>query len=254
MADLGLSPVRAAASKRVSAAKTSAAKVAHKTSAASHKTSRKAIRVTSAAKTARTTSGKSMKAAGTAGKRTAKTSARASGLVARAWWQSIKLAMRAQPTESAGSSSAPKMTAAAIAGAGSAYLLDPERGKHRRHVLKDRALAAGRTLARRGSSQGRYLAGKAQGAVHQAASSPAGPTDDLTLADRVRTEIFRRPDAPKDAVNLGVVAGVVYLRGEVHDPAQIEQLVADARAVPGVRSVENLLHTPGTPAPTGGAA
>jgi hypothetical protein len=195
-----------------------------------------------------------MKVAGTASARTAKTGARASGLVARAWLQSIKLALRAEPPETRRSASGPKMTAAALAGAGGAYLLDPERGKHRRHVLMDRALAAGRTLARRGGSQGKYMAGKAQGAIHQATSSPSAPTDDQTLADRVRTEIFRRPDAPKDAVNLGVVSGVVYLRGEVDDPAQIERLVADARAVPGVRSVENLLHTPGTPAPTGGAA
>ena len=35
---------------------------------------------------------------------------------------------------------------------------------------------------------------------------------------------------------------------------QIERLVEEARNVAGVRRVENLLHVPGVPAPTGGRA
>jgi osmotically-inducible protein OsmY len=152
-------------------------------------------------------------------------------------------------------------TAAAAVGAGIEYLLDPVDGKRRRKTLRDQALARVRGLVRRGGQQARYAQGKAQGAVHEAtagssASSASSYTvdDDQTLADRVRSEIFRRPDAPKGSVNVTAVDGVVHLRGEVSDAAEIERLVEDARGVAGVRSVENLLHVPGVPAPSGGRA
>jgi osmotically-inducible protein OsmY len=148
---------------------------------------------------------------------------------------------------------APAVAAAIAAGAGIEYLLDPADGRRRRHVLRDRTVAASRRIARRGAQQARHAEGKAEGAVHAATSAPK-PADDQTLADRVRSEIFRRPDAPKGAVNVGVVDSVVTLRGEIKDPAEIQRLVDDARGVPGVRSVQNLMHTPGVPAPTGGPA
>jgi osmotically-inducible protein OsmY len=148
---------------------------------------------------------------------------------------------------------APAVAAAIAAGAGIEYLLDPADGRRRRHVLRDRTVAASRRLARRGAQQARYAEGKAEGAVRGAMSTPR-PADDQTLADRVRSEIFRRPDAPKGAVNVGVVDSVVTLRGQVDDPAEIQRLVDDARAVPGVRSVQNLMHAPGVPAPAGGPA
>jgi hypothetical protein len=73
--------------------------------------------------------------------------------------------------------------------------------------------------------------------------------DDVTLADRVRSEIFRPADAPKGSVSVDVQAGVAYLRGEVTDPAWIERFAAEARKVTGIDGVKNLLHTPGTPTP-----
>jgi osmotically-inducible protein OsmY len=70
----------------------------------------------------------------------------------------------------------------------------------------------------------------------------------------VRTEVFRHPNAPKGSVNVSAVHGIVYLRGEVDSAQEIERLISEARQVPGVRAVESLLHTPGTPTPMGGAA
>jgi osmotically-inducible protein OsmY len=148
---------------------------------------------------------------------------------------------------------APAVAAAIAAGAGLEYLLDPADGKRRRHTLRDKTVTASRRVARRGAQRARYAEGKVEGTVRAATSTPK-QVDDQTLADRVRTEIFRRVDAPKSGVNVGVVDCVVTLRGEVVDAAQIQRLVDDARAVPGVRSVQNLLHTPGVPAPTGGPA
>ena len=47
---------------------------------------------------------------------------------------------------------------------------------------------------------------------------------DETLADKVRSEVFRDPMLPKGAVNLNVEAGRVVLRGEVAEPALVKEL------------------------------
>jgi osmotically-inducible protein OsmY len=73
--------------------------------------------------------------------------------------------------------------------------------------------------------------------------------DDVTLARKVETEIFRPADAPKGDVSIDVQAGVVYLRGMVADGQWIERLADGAKKVDGVKGVKNLLHRPGTPAP-----
>lgn len=72
--------------------------------------------------------------------------------------------------------------------------------------------------------------------------------DDVTLARKVESEIFRDADAPKGKVNVNAVDGVVELRGQVEGD-QIAALARAAARVDGVKSVTNLLHPPGTPAP-----
>jgi osmotically-inducible protein OsmY len=74
--------------------------------------------------------------------------------------------------------------------------------------------------------------------------------DDVTLTRKVETEIFRDADVPKGQINVNAENGVVVLRGEVDQQDLIKELEERTRKVQGVRAVENLLHTPGTPAPT----
>ena len=74
--------------------------------------------------------------------------------------------------------------------------------------------------------------------------------DDQTLVDRVESEIFRDRKEVKGKVNINAEEGVVVLRGELESQDLIEDLVNAVREVDGVRNVENLLHTPGTEAPT----
>jgi BON domain len=74
--------------------------------------------------------------------------------------------------------------------------------------------------------------------------------DDVTLARKVETEVFRDRRTPKGSVDVNVVDGVVWLRGEVKRPEQIRALERNARSIPEVRGVENLLHLPKTAAPT----
>jgi len=93
---------------------------------------------------------------------------------------------------------------------------------------------------------------RATGAAHEALRDlePDRPAaTDSELADRVRSQIFRPADVPKGAVSVNAEVGIVYLRGEVDSREQIERLVDAAKQVEGVRAVENLLHTPGQPAP-----
>ena len=74
--------------------------------------------------------------------------------------------------------------------------------------------------------------------------------DDVTLAHKVETEIFRDAEVPKGQINVNAENGVVVLRGEVEEPELIRDLEEKTRNVQGVQEVENLLHTPGTPVPT----
>jgi hypothetical protein len=141
--------------------------------------------------------------------------------------------------------------AAALGGALS-YFLDPDQGNRRRSVARDRVLAAFRRGGREAAGMAQGAAAQAQGAAQRAAAAARPeqpPPNDETLAHKVETNIFRDADVPKGKINVNAVDGVVTLRGEVDDPALIERLEAETRNIAGVRAVENLLHTPGTPAP-----
>jgi osmotically-inducible protein OsmY len=91
----------------------------------------------------------------------------------------------------------------------------------------------------------RKTVGRAKGAVQSAAAAATGGRDydDVTLARKVETELFRPADVPKGAISVNVNDGVVELRGELPDQAQIDELGDTARKVSGVKDVRNLLHT-----------
>jgi osmotically-inducible protein OsmY len=138
------------------------------------------------------------------------------------------------------------VAAAGAAGLAGAFFLDPESGKRRRHIARDRALALIRQGADTTRRQAEFRKGQVEGRFEAAKSqmSPEKPAaNDQALAERVKSEIFQPADAPKGSVNVNVERGVVYLRGEVKDPDQIEKLVKDAGSIDGVAGVENLLHT-----------
>lgn len=137
------------------------------------------------------------------------------------------------------------------AGAGyiAAYFLDPERGRSRRAEVAQRLGHARREANRMAERTTTIAADRAQGIKSRVLSrADKGETDDLTLLDRVESEVFRDPAIPKGDINVMVVDGKAVLRGQVAEP-QIGAIEAAVRKVVGVRDVENLLHTPGTPAP-----
>ncbi len=136
-------------------------------------------------------------------------------------------------------------------GAGLMFFFDPQQGNRRRKIFVDRTGGLFRGGVRRTSRVGRGVAAEAYGVTQKVTHmrEEEKELDDVTLARKVETEIFRDADAPKGQVDVNVVDGVVYLRGEVEED-MIKDLENAARKVAGVKDVENLLHTPGTPAPT----
>jgi len=111
-------------------------------------------------------------------------------------------------------------------GAGLAYFFDPENGKSRRKATVKRVAVMTRRTREQQPRQ-----------------------DDAILARKVESELFRDAGVPKGKINVDAEQGKVVLRGEADSPEMIDALAGNARNVQGVQEVENLLHTPGQPAP-----
>jgi len=137
-------------------------------------------------------------------------------------------------------------------GAGFMFFFDPQQGNRRRKMFVQRAGGFFRTGVRKGEQASRAVAAETYGVTQKVKhrKEEEKELDDVTLARKVETEIFRDADAPKGQVDVNVVDGVVYLRGEVEGEDMIRDLEKATKKVSGVRAVENLLHTPGAPAPT----
>ncbi len=138
------------------------------------------------------------------------------------------------------------MVPAACAGLGAAlmYFFDPQRGRRRRAVTRDRTAATVRRASDRARKKGRYMEGKAHGLVHEMRGEAPKPSrNDATLKHKIESEVLRNYDGK---INVNVDHGVAVLRGELQQPEQITKLEEDVARVPGVKSVENLLHLPNT--------
>ena len=141
----------------------------------------------------------------------------------------------------------PLFALAGAIGAALAYFFDPDSGRRRRKMLADKAGKYARRSAQQAQGVGAQVQGLKKRAAHRE-EQPKPQPDDVTLARKVETEIFRDAEVPKGQINVNAEDGVVFLRGEVQ-PDLIEDLAAKARDVQGVRGVENLLHAPGQEAP-----
>jgi osmotically-inducible protein OsmY len=142
-----------------------------------------------------------------------------------------------------------KLLLGGVLGYALAVFFDAQNGKRRRSAARDRTVAIARRLARRSRAVPQTAYAAKQKATHLREERKPQP-DDVTLARKVETTIFRDADAPKGQVVVNAVDGVVYLRGEVTRPELVKELEEQTRKVQGVREVQNLLHTPGAEAPT----
>jgi osmotically-inducible protein OsmY len=140
--------------------------------------------------------------------------------------------------------------AGTAAGAGLFYFVDSVSGRRRRKISGDRAVGSVRRTWRRTARAGRRVRSTAYGATQRVRHRREEPKDldDVTLARKVETEIFRDPGVPKGQINVNAQRGLVQLRGEVPTADMLTELVERTRKVQGVREVESLLHLPGAQA------
>jgi hypothetical protein len=150
------------------------------------------------------------------------------------------------------------MTAAAVTcgialGALLEYFLDPNAGRRRRHTARDRAMSRMRRGERRAALRARraesHALGIARRTVNASRRRQREPLDDITLAHKVESELYRRARVPKGRISINAEDGCVFLRGVMKQQQDIERIGAATREIAGVREVENLIHLPGTPAP-----
>ncbi|HET7274825.1 MAG TPA: BON domain-containing protein [Longimicrobiaceae bacterium] len=130
-------------------------------------------------------------------------------------------------------------------GAGIMYLLDPDRGKRRRSLVRDQITHAGNEMGGVKADlnrAGRDLRNRTRGAVAEAKGRMRSEhVDDDVLEARVRAEIGH---AVSDAGSVEVHAdhGRVTLAGSL--PAdEVAGLVAATERVRGVREVNNRVNT-----------
>lgn len=145
------------------------------------------------------------------------------------------------------------VVSAAMVGVGFAYVFDPERGRSRRARTRDRLAGACRHSVRRVGRSFRAMRARSLGqfrrGVHAVRPVRKEYVDDVTLAHRVESEVYRDNHVSKGALNISAFEGAVVLRGALKRPDEIRELESKVAKVPGVRRVESLLHLEGTPAP-----
>ena len=127
------------------------------------------------------------------------------------------------------------------AGAAAMYYLDPETGRRRRALVRDKGAAAGRDVRKSARATGRRVSNRMHGAMAEMESGmDDAPVTDDVLHERIRSRLGREVARPGD-VEVEVNDGHVVLSGS----ASAEEMASLARAgagIDGVNDVENRLQ------------
>lgn len=131
-----------------------------------------------------------------------------------------------------------RIAAAFAAGAALMYYLDPQAGRRRRALVRERGLAAGHDTGRLLHGKSRHAMDRARGALARARSAFEGevPADDV-LRDRIRSGMGHVIEHPGQ-VNVDVQQGYVVLRGHA-SIEEIEDLTLRLSTMRGVVGVDN---------------
>lgn len=136
------------------------------------------------------------------------------------------------------------LAAGALLGAGVMYLLDPDRGRRRRALMRDQAVHAGheaRHLGDLAAGRGRDLRNRARGLVAGARRRlGGGEVDDVVLEARVRSRLGHLMNGG-DPLRVSSRGGLVTLEGNLPEEGAAA-LIRAASAVPGVRDVVTQSH------------
>lgn len=127
-------------------------------------------------------------------------------------------------------------------GAGLMYLLDPDRGRRRRAMVKDQMVSSWHDLDDAMDVAGRDLKNRARGMLAETRSRfRRGRVDDQVLEARVRSEIGRVVSHPH-AIEVVAEGGGITLSGPILKSEE-EALISAVKGVRGVEGVINRLET-----------
>jgi hypothetical protein len=134
-----------------------------------------------------------------------------------------------------------RLLTVAAAGAGVMYLLDPERGRRRRALVRDQLVRVAHRTGDAVDATSRDVSNRARGVVAELRSRLVNlEVRDGVLHERVRSRIGS-VISHASAIEAHVVEGRVTLRGPVL-AEDVERLVRRVRSVPGVREVIDQLE------------
>lgn len=145
-------------------------------------------------------------------------------------------------------------------GAALMYIFDPDRGKRRRAMIREKVESAGNKAGDKASKMGQNLRNRASGMIAETRSMfRAEEVSDEVLADRVRARLGRIP-AHIEALEVSALNGEVTLRGQI-SAENLPKVLRAVRFVRGVKSVDNQFDVsaesrnasvlPGEPQPLG---
>jgi hypothetical protein len=120
-------------------------------------------------------------------------------------------------------------------GTGLMYLLDPDRGRRRRALLRDKGAWALRKTGDCIEVTAHDLRNRAQGITH--IHSTSEPVDDRIVAERVRSKLGRVVAHP-GAIEVNALNGAVTLSG----PILVEEMSELLKCVNGVRGVKQVIN------------
>ena len=130
---------------------------------------------------------------------------------------------------------------AAALGSALTYWMDPDRGRRRRALMRDRAVHGARVARESVRFTGRDLVHRLRGMTGAMRSRPDRPgSDDDRLHARVRSELGRVCSHPR-AIDVSVEGGVVTLRGPVLEDEK-DEMVRCIACVRGVQDVRDELE------------
>jgi hypothetical protein len=133
-----------------------------------------------------------------------------------------------------------RLLTTAAAGAGFMYMLDPDRGRRRRALMRDQLVRAAHRTGDAVDATSRDVGNRARGVVAELRSRLVNvEVSDGVLHERVRARIGA-VIGHAGAIEAAVIDGRVSLRGPVLAD-DVDRLVRRVRSVPGVREVINQL-------------
>lgn len=134
------------------------------------------------------------------------------------------------------------LSLAFAAGALVMYLLDPNTGRRRRALIRDRGVSVGHDAERYVRGKTQRAADRLKGvAARTRASFVARSVDDDVLRDRIRSRLGHLVDHPH-GVEVHVRDGRVQLKGTVAEEEFLDLLRA-VSSMRGVQNLESLLRT-----------